>query len=208
MTVLEAVNIILSTAGLGQVANLESNQRSDASYAERTLNEVELRVQKIGWNYNTREDVELTPDGDSKIEVPTGVIWIDSHGSHAWRNITQVGSRLFDRDNNTSNFTGTLRVRYVLRFDFDCIPHPVADYIAAEAAYEFARRHGPRFIQPHQVGFVVAHARDLRNRARNDARRYEADTANINLLDTPNVRAVEGARFDEAVRVSDIRGTP
>lgn len=207
MTRLEAVNLILSACGLGAVANLETATKSDAASAERVLNEVELRVQKVGWNYNTRSDVEIEPDADSHIVGPTGTIWMDSDAGDAHRNLTQLGSRLYDRDNNTDEFTSSVHVRYILRYDFDCIPHPVADYIASEAAYEFARRHGRRFVEPGQLGFVISACREQRGRCRVEARRYESETANINLLDTEHVRRIKGDRLAEDVRVSDIRGT-
>lgn len=207
MTRLEAVNIILSTCGLGAIANLGTATISEAGYAERVLNEVELRVQKIGWNYNTREDVEIAPDADDHIVAPVGAIWMDADPERTGRNLSFVGNRLYDRENNTDKFTSSVRVTYVLRYDFDCIPHPIADAIAAEAACEFARRHGRRFIEPSQLGFVISSAERQRLRTRVEARRYESDTANINVLDTPDVQAVKGNRDGESVNISDIRGT-
>lgn len=207
MTTLEAVNIILSTCGLGRVAALHTAQRSEAGYAENILDEAELRVQKIGWFYNTLCDVELTPDGDNKIAVPTGTIQIDSDAGDASRRITQRGGFLYDLDNNVNTFTGTLRVKYVQRLDFDCIPHPIADAIAGDAAYLFARRYGRKFIPNSDLGYVISEAARLKRQTWIEAKRFEAETANINVLDDPGVLAVKGQSGREAVNVSDIRGT-
>ena len=207
MTRLEAVNIILSVCGLGRVAALHTNYRSEAGYAENILDETELRVQKIGWYYNTLRDVELAIDGDSKLPVPTGTIWIDSDSGDSYRNITQRGGFLYDLDNNVDTFAGSLRVKYVQRLDFDCIPHVIADAIANNAASLFVQRYGRRFIPNSELAFVSRSANQLMRQTWVEAKRWEADTANINVLELPGVLAVKGDEGSQAVRVSDIRGT-
>lgn len=200
MTTLEAVNFILRQAGGLPVANLNTGGPSREAEAERCLDVEELRIQTRGWVYNTRRDVVLTPEtSDSKIHIPPGVITIDSYGQDAWRNVTQLGAVILDLDNNTETFNSSLHVEYILRYDFDCIPEPVAQYIACEAALTFCQNQGVR-----DLARIVTLRQD-RDRALGAAERSDGNTADANILDTAEAMRIKGNR---SVVGSRIFGTP
>lgn len=190
MTKLDAVNVVLSRNGRMPVSALDTSAASEAALAERLIDEIELRIQGEGWPYNTRTDVELTPGSDDLIALPAGTITIDSFGIDAGRHVSQNGDHLYDHDNNTDEFEGTLRVRYTTRFDWGCIPYPVRDLIAARAAVAY----NDRYIGDQKKAVSLA-LEDSRARAR--AEQHSGRTGNVNILNTADARRVRGRGFNE-----------
>lgn len=193
MNKLAAVNLILSKAGLNRVPTLDTNGNSDAAEAERVLDEEELRIQTEGWHYNMRENVELTRDDASeKIYLPVGCITIDSDNSDAWRNITQIGDHLYDRDENTDEFEEgtTLLCSYTLRYSFECIPIEVRTYIAVAAAKTFVEN---RPLTREKFARLQLLERDV-DRARTTALQINGDREDANTLNTAGARAIRGGR--------------
>lgn len=189
MNTLEAVNLILRKAGGMQAKSLDTDGTSNVAEAERCLDEEELRIQTMGWAYNTVHDDELTPDGDGYIHVPTGTLTIDSDTIDKSRNVTQRGGRLYDLDNNTYDFgDDTLRVTYVLRFDFDCIPLPVRIYIALQAAWTFYTNKPDGQQKAIRLATLKA---DL-DRAQTQAVIYDDASDNNNVLDSASARKLRG----------------
>lgn len=144
MTNLDAVNEILRKAGGYAVSVLEPSGASSASEAQRCLVEANRKIQLIKWNFNTRRNVELTPDVNDKIAVPSGTLYCDSCGVDAWRNIAHRGQYLYDMDNNVDTFDGPVKVELVELWDFPCVPEYVANYIACSAAVAFNSQRGAR----------------------------------------------------------------
>lgn len=186
MTILEGINIVLGGNGLRRTTKRDSNGNSDVSEAELILDEEDLRIQGMGWHYNTYRDVTLSPDGDGFIMVPDTAIVIDSDQEDAYRNVTQQGGRLFDIDNNTFTFTGDLKVRYFRRMEFDCIPQMMAEWIAASAAVTFNERFGR--------GNFLPRLQRAEETARVRAQQFDADTSNLNLNDTTDAFLARGGR--------------
>jgi hypothetical protein len=187
VTKLDAVNIMLRARGMAGAAALDTDGGSDAAQAERVLDSVELEIQSRGWAYNTRTEVTLSPDDADHIALPSGTITIDSDGSDAGRNVSQLGGRLYDLDNNTDEFDGDLIVTYILRYDFGCIPQPVQQYIAAKAAMEYANRY------PTRVDRTPMLASQYRE-ARAEAFRFDDETSDVNVLDAVDAQRVRGRR--------------
>lgn len=163
MTKLEAVNKILRRCWLHPVANLDTDGPSNAAEAERCLDESELEVQSRGWNYNTRINVELTPNANKKISVPPGIININPYKmgdvgytpglqyGNSYTNgiaITVQGEYIYDLINNTTNWDDSIFVTYIQRWAFHCIPFPIQDYIVMMAASRFNEKRGHEKYQP------------------------------------------------------------
>jgi len=193
MTKLDAVNIVLTRNGRAPVSALDTSAASEAAHAEQLIDEVELRIQAEGWPYNTRSDVELEAADDGQIDLPTGCITIDAYGQDAWRHVSQNGGHLYDHDNNTSTFTGTIRVQYTLRLGWGCIPYPVRDLIAARAAVTYNERYGR---DPQRVAGLMLED----SRARTRAEQHAGRTGNINVLQTPEAARVRGGDYLSARR--------
>lgn len=187
MTTLEGINEIMALCGHLPVPSLDTGGPSAAAMAEVCIVEAERHVQTQGWHYNTHKDLELTPDiVTSKIALPTGTLTIDSWGQSAWRDVSQVGGYLYDRDNNTDEFDDNLFVKVVLRFEFPCIPQPVQDYIVTVAAIRYATMR--------QMADVARSLEPKMFRMRAEARRFDGLSADVNLLNTPSAIRLTGDR--------------
>jgi hypothetical protein len=186
MNKLDAVNHILRRTGGRPVSALDTDGNSTQAEVERFIDDEEIRVQVEGFQYNLRENVELTPGGDDKIGVPASVLWIDA--SEATDDVVQVGGNLYDRTNNTFTFDdGVLKVEYALRIGFECIPLPIRQYIVARAARRFNTAHG------HASRDASLAEEELI--ARVQARRYNNNVGDFNMLETQHARELKGYRF-------------
>jgi len=197
VTKLTAVNLILRKSGVpGAVTALATDGRSNASEAERCLDEESLAIQSEGWYFNTRRNVELTPDSaTSEIALPANTITIDADGADHWRNVTQQGEKLFDLDNNTDEFSGSLRCRYVTFWAFHCIPEPVANYIACQAALTYYEN-----MPPPREALRIRTLMEQRDRARDKAKAFNGNSADANILNTPDAQAVKGRSWPSGLR--------
>lgn len=192
MTRLDALNEIMRRCGRREVPALDTGGASTAGVAERILEQSDLEIQAYGWLYNTRYDVELTPNTTTGIvTVPTGTLKIDSWGVDERRNVTQVGQKLFDLDSNTDVFSGIIRTKYVVRFDFECIPAHVRLYIVADATLRFAQSELNMAEQSRQVPMAMAWL----NKAKARAHGIETRVRDTNLLAGSDSRALLGGRI-------------
>lgn len=187
MTKLEAVREILRSAGLGEAPALDTGGASNASFAERLLDEQDLEVQTDGWLFNTRTKVRLTPDIAGIIIMPAGSITIDSDDVDYYRNITQLGRRLFDLDKNTGVFTDPITVTYTIRFGFDCIPQPVQKYITRRACERYNDQYG-RLERARALAVET-------NRAYAAAMRFDEASTDVNLVRSWASGMVRGQRI-------------
>lgn len=187
MTKLDAVNLILRASGLRTVAALQTDSASDAAEAERILDECELEVQSQGWHYNTRKDVELSPNGDDELLVDSNIIEIDTYGEDAHLDVANVGGKLYDLEDNTFEFDESVKVQYTLRYEFACIPLQIRTYIAKYAAYKYAqiRGIGGNMLQQTYDDYILSRSR---------ASSFNSRTRNDNMLDSVHHQRVRGER--------------
>lgn len=192
MLKLDAVNQCLRALGWTGVRSLDTDGFSDAAIAEQTVDEMELKVQTMGWYYNTRKEVLLTPDSAGNIAIPDGCITIDSDGVDKWREVTQLGDRLYDLDNNTNVFTVTnLSCTYTLRYQFGCIPEPIQEYITAMAAHA----HNERYQQSLNRRVTARQHLIMEiSRAKAIAMRFEDSTSDVNFVTSTEMLILKGQR--------------
>ena len=186
MTPLEAANVILTRNRRRPVTALQTGDASDAGNAERTLDEVSRRIQEQGWHFNVRENVELTPDGNDKVAMPDGAMWIDTDRGSITLDVAENGDYLYNRKDNDFLFDSNIRVTYPVFLAFDCIPDPVAQYIAAVAAREYCERYGDMQLWP------ILQRNEERTQAL--AERHEAESSDANVLSTPESSRLKGWR--------------
>ena len=202
MTKLEAVNKIMRRAGHHPVKVLETDQASNAAEAERCLDESNLEVQGDGYNFNTRSNVTLSPDGAGNISVPSGVIAIWSveasggvfnrglnygYPSGTGTDITTQGDKLYDLANNTLVFTSDVTVNYTQLWEFHCVPFPVQDFITMLAACRFNEKRGNKSLQ----NSIERDAMGAKTRAR----QFNSDQENNNVLNTTHAAKFRGQRI-------------
>lgn len=176
-TELEAINIILSTIGESPVNSLgEVPMVVDAVVAKSVLKEVSTAVQEEGWHFNIEKNFTMTPDVVNKeIMVPYNCIQCDASGQDSERDVCVRGNRLYDRDNHTYVFDWPVTVDMVLVLPFDELPQAARHYITIRAA----RVYQQRVVGSETLGNFTEKDEA---RARAVLRKFEADTADYNIL--------------------------
>ena len=171
-TKLTAVNDVLTSLGMGPVTALGPTRAG--TLAEQVLDSESALVQSEGWHFNTEYDVELTPDVSDNIIVPTDALSIDAH--KVSEDVTQVGTKLFDLEDNSFTFTSKINVDIVRFRDITDLPQPARAYIVARAA----RVYQDRFLGSSELG-----NRLLRDEfdARNRLITYEAEVGDFTAFD-------------------------
>ena len=193
MTTLEAVNDILRRVGSLVVPSLDTGGTSVQAQAERQLDDVDVRIQTLGWHWNKRR-LTLTPDEGGEIPVasiptPRGsLLEIDTVGpTSGMIEVVVEGGKLTRLPDMTTTFDADLEVEVIERLAFSQVPLLFAAWMVAEAAFDLNRR----YMQD------VARAQALaseRMQARVNAMRQVIRLADVNLLDSTDVRAVHGRR--------------
>lgn len=138
-TELEALNFVLEARGDFPVNSLESGL-PDADKALRFLGETSRQVQGRGWWFNEEDPYTFTPDVSGNIQVPANVSTIDASGKDLGRDIIQRGSLLYDKDEQTDEFTGPVECHVIWLFDWDDLPQVFREYVKHEAALSFVKK--------------------------------------------------------------------
>lgn len=195
-TKLDAVNGVLRRLGLFVVPALDTGGTSVQSQAERTIDDAELRIQRIGWHWNTRI-VDMPPDEasnfitSSRVPNPRGpLLEVDTAGQTKANGIEismNADGKLFLLPEMKDEFDSPLTVEVIERLPFGGIPGLFTAWIVAEAAFEFGRRHMP---DRHRDEERVAE----RQQARVNAMRQEIRLADVNLLTGTEHMSVLGRR--------------
>lgn len=131
MTRLQSVQEIMELSGAGTISVLDTGGPSLAADAERILYRCIVEVQTLPWHYNTKINLEITTDANGVATVPTGTTTIDTAGPSASIDATQLGTKLYDRENNTDNLgeSTTITVEATLNYEWGCIPLPIRQYM-------------------------------------------------------------------------------
>lgn len=136
MTELEAINYMITVAGLQPVSTLEVEGIPELTIAKATLTAVSREVQSEGWNFNSEYSYTLTPEAENNyILVPLNAISIDP--SDDYYNYVVRGGKLYDKMNQQYTFDSTVDVDVIWYFDFDELPQVARDYIMIRATRVF-----------------------------------------------------------------------
>ncbi|MDA9005401.1 hypothetical protein N9J49_05090 [Amylibacter sp.] len=179
MTVLEAVNVLLTTIGEAPVNTLTGNQVTDVTIANQVLTEVSREVQAQGWHFNTEDKVVLSRNEFNFIVVPADVARIDTPDY----NTVIRGDKLFNLDTRSYEFTTTVEASIVYYQDFLELPDVVKKYITTRAARIFS----DRMLNSETIHRMVS--RD-EQKALIDLKDFEGDTADFNMMDSYSVSRV------------------
>jgi hypothetical protein len=134
---LESVNVMLGHIGESPINTLTGSLPISATTALAALNEVSKEVQSEGWHFNSEKNVTLSPVSGS-ITVPTDAVQVDTDDKSL--DIIQRGSVLFDRANNTTTFTKSIKVNLLRLLDWDSLPEEARRYITLRASRIFQGR--------------------------------------------------------------------
>lgn len=173
---LEAVNTMLRAIGEAPISDLDEPQLLSAVNAKNTLRRVSREMQTTGWVFNTEFAVTMSVDGDSKIPVGNNVLMIDSFGQDCHKQVTRRGGFLYDLENHTFIFGGSVNAEVVYFLSFTDLPEAARNFITVKAAREF---------QASDIGVDVAKFgfnEEDEVRARALLRRFEGKTGDTNIL--------------------------
>ena len=139
-TQLEAVNSMLGHIGEAPVNSIAdtSTLPVSASTALSVLDEVSREVQTMGWHFNTTNKYTLTPQPDNTIQLPANTLHVDA--TDGSKDVVQRGLKLYDRKNNTNEFSGSLDVTITFLLDWDDLHEQARRYITLRASRIFQTR--------------------------------------------------------------------
>lgn len=123
-TELEAVNAMLATTGDTPVTELTPGLRADVDFALNTVRLVSKSVQAKGWLFNTDREVELSPGVDDTITLDDDVMKVTKSLIEDNRDVDYSfrAGKLWDRVNNTDQFSDEVIVDITRALDFTDIP--------------------------------------------------------------------------------------
>ncbi len=144
MTELDAVNLMLVSAGETPLSTLENSLNADAIQARQTLISVSREVQLEGWHFNTECDYPLMPEHPTPgiIRVPNNAIRADiepyNSRDYTSKDITIRNGCIYDLKNHTFLFEEGINVTLTLLLAFENeLPEAARSYIAIKAARRF-----------------------------------------------------------------------
>lgn len=135
-TELDAVNAMLDTIGEQPIATLSDIEAADAGTALRRLQQVSRAVQLKGWNWNTEEDVVVSPNGEGFLVLPSNTLKVIP-SDYEYKTLVQRGARLYDPVGRTFTFDAPYRATLVVSLAFEEIPEAGRQYIMLKAAEVF-----------------------------------------------------------------------
>ena len=179
---LQAINTMLSAIGEPPVNSLAA-QRADSLIALTILDETTRDIQSYGWQFNTDENVVMTP------ETTTGFLYISDsivRVDIAYTDDTVAlevvirGNRLYNRLTSSYAFTEALTTTQVTLLDFDEMPEIAKRYITIRAA---------RIFQDRVVGSSTLHAFEMQDEITALARltEYENEVGDYNIFQGESV---------------------
>ncbi|TAE75119.1 MAG: hypothetical protein EAZ84_09900 [Verrucomicrobia bacterium] len=142
-TELDAVNAMLLSIGQAPVSTLSVSGITDVNIARTLLKTAARRCLAKGWNFNTDDEYEITPNASGYCLVPSGALSVDASSSSP--NLVQrrapIGSMCFyNKDDSTFIFTAPITTKIIWGFDFEDLPEVARNYIATYAGRRFQSR--------------------------------------------------------------------
>mgnify|MGYP003655188881 FL=1 len=139
-TELESVNQMLGHVGEAPVNSLADTAALpiSASTALTTLREVSKEVQTEEWHFNTVTDYEPIKEDTGKLRLPDETLFADAVDKTV--DVVQRGVYLYDRKNQTSVFSATLKVDLTVQLSWDELVEAARRYITLRASRIFQGR--------------------------------------------------------------------
>lgn len=135
MTELEAVNQMLRSIGDDQLDVLDTTD-ADTMFALQTLRDAVLSLQAKGWSFNRDENKTFPLSTQNKIELGTDIL--SAIPTNRNLNYVQRGTRLYDRLNHTTDFTGAVQLDTITFIAWSELPYSFQDLCTKLACYEYA----------------------------------------------------------------------
>lgn len=133
-TQLEVLNHVIGVVGETAVSSI-SSQHPTAQAALKTIQRVSKQFQLRGWWFNREYKLELSPDTNGQIILPSTTLKVDPSDTslnYVWR-----GRKLYDPQNHTYNIGAQVQVNLTLQLPTEELPEAAAMYLMHKAAYDF-----------------------------------------------------------------------
>jgi len=131
---LQAVNKMLNSINEDNVAtDLELAEHLQGELALEILERNKRNVLSEGWDINTDDNWEFSPDQTGAIGIPQNVLDVSSYD----RQYMMRDWRMYDKVNKTYSIGKIIPCRVIWELDFNDLTHPIARYITAKATREF-----------------------------------------------------------------------
>ena len=141
-TELEAVNDILMSAGMPEVADLGASTLADVEEADQALNvlrRISREIQSQGLHCNTEYTVTISPTAN-EILITADMIRVDKH-LPTDPDVCVRDDKLYNLTDHTFTFTEDVDCDIVYLRDFEDLPEHVRRYILARSARTFVLRY-------------------------------------------------------------------
>jgi len=190
LTILQAVNLLISTLGESEVASVSATTESVQALSR--LNEADLDLQSKGWSWNREYAFQLTLNGDGTVSLPANCLRVTLAYAQSQQSqsapfsglisdsgfiprVVQRGLSLYDPDNHTYVFPVAPQVDMIVRLPWDQLPVQAQFVIVYKAAQRFhARLQGESIV-------IQVNAQDVRD-AWATLEQHEDETAHWNAV--------------------------
>ena len=141
-TDLSAVNSILGSIGQSPITQLKNttgaliSTNPEISFIYNLLVETTKDVLNEGWHFNTEEHIEIQPDANKNILIPTNMLRYDIHDGQMFRDrdVVKREGKLYNKVDHTFEFSSPVFVDATYLYDFEDLPSAFQRYIIAKAS--------------------------------------------------------------------------
>ena len=141
-TELSAVNSILGSIGQSPITQLRSttgaliSTNPEISFIFNLLVETTKDVLNEGWHFNTEEHIEIQPDANKNIIIPTNMLRYDIHDGQMFRDrdVVKREGKLYNKVDHTFEFSSPVFIDATYLYDFEDVPSAFQRYIIAKAS--------------------------------------------------------------------------
>lgn len=138
-TRLEAINTMRSCVGQAPLNSLEGTKSYFTIAAENILDDEVKQIQLQGWDFNSEENFQLSPDVNNFINIPPDITTIKFPYPYKNRYVIRQG-KLYDKWHHTFKIPQPVKASVVFCFKFEDLPETVKTYAKMSAAYKFTKR--------------------------------------------------------------------
>ena len=93
-------------------------------------------MQSLGWHFNTEEHIEIQPDANKNIIIPTNMLRYDIHDGQMFRDrdVVKREGKLYNKVDHTFEFSSPVFIDATYLYDFEDVPSAFQRYIIAKAS--------------------------------------------------------------------------
>lgn len=136
-TELEIVNSMLRAVNNSPVQSLEANISPDAQSARLLLNDVRKSILAKNW-YANSDTLTVVPNNQKLCLLPDNIL----KATPRTKGIVDRGGKLYNKITTSYEMFNPVQVDVLFDLPLENIPNDLAEYIMAEAMYQYYRTYG------------------------------------------------------------------